>query len=92
MQKAGTVDDAQKIRQAMLGLEWQAPERKIKMLPTQGYNVYVPVTVYYESTVGADKNDLLSYVTHTDDLQQNWVTYVVKEYDTIDEIRARRGY
>ncbi|MDD5082716.1 MAG: ABC transporter substrate-binding protein [Dehalococcoidales bacterium] len=92
MQKAGTVDDSVKLRQAYMNMEFDGAVAKIKALPTHYWTVFLPVSRYHESTVGADKYDMLFYVTHTDDLQQNWVTTEITKVDKIPEIRKMRGY
>ena len=64
----------------------------LKFLPTQHYNVYLPVSVYFKSDVGADNYVVLSYSTHSDEWQKNMVTVQFQDYETIPGIRARRGY
>ncbi|MDD5083031.1 MAG: hypothetical protein PHU08_06640, partial [Dehalococcoidales bacterium] len=73
-------------------LVFSTPVYKQRVCPTLYWTIYVPVSVYHESTVGADKYDLLFYVTHTDEMQQNWVTTELTKYKNIAEIRKERGY
>lgn len=92
MQKAGTVDDGQQLRDSLLGMQWEDPMGRKQTLPTQRWNAQIPVAVYHQSSVGADKYDLLSWVTHTDEWQQNWVTHQIQGYKKIPGLRAERKY
>ena len=92
MQKAGTVDDEIKLREAFTTLEFKDPLQYRKMLPSHRYNAYAPVAVFFESTKGADNFKILAVATHLDDDMKTWRIDVAEQYDTIPQIRARRGY
>jgi branched-chain amino acid transport system substrate-binding protein len=92
MQKAGSVDDEDKINAAMAGLEFQDPSRWVKVLPNHRYNQYPSVTVFHQSTVGADKFEILAVASSNDDYMDTWDLTIIQDYPKIDEIRKTRGY
>jgi len=92
MMGAGTVDDEMKLRDYFDGMEWNDSTQNNKMLANHRQRTYIPIVVYYESTVGADKSDILGLSYHTDDMQENWVSEKIMDYKTIAELRAERGY
>ena len=92
MMKAGTVDDEMVLRDAFELMEWNDSTKLNKALLNHRFNVYIPISVYYESTTGADKSDILGLSYHTDDMQENWVSEQIMDYKTITELRAERGY
>jgi len=92
MMGAGTVDDEMKLREYFDGMEWNDSTQNNKMLSNHRQRTYIPIVVYYESTVGADKSDILGLSYHTDDMQEDWVSEKIMDYKTITELRAERGY
>jgi branched-chain amino acid transport system substrate-binding protein len=92
MKKAGTVDDAEKIRDAYDGMVWQDGYQMTKALPNHRWTAYMPISVFYESSKGADNFKLLAISKHTDDYMEVWEATVISDYPTLAEIRAKRGY
>jgi ABC-type branched-subunit amino acid transport system substrate-binding protein len=92
MKKAGTVDDAQKLRDTYEGMEWQDGMMLNKALSNHSVRTYIPVEIFYESKTGADKFKILGVSTPIDDTMTVWKSTVAQAYPTISEIRAKRGY
>ena len=92
MIRAGTVDDEMKLRDVFDGMEWQDSRAMNKNLPCHRWMTYIPISVFYESDVGADKSDYLALSYHTDDMQENWISEIIMDYKTITELREERGY
>jgi branched-chain amino acid transport system substrate-binding protein len=91
MQKAGTVTDTDKIAAAFNGLEWDDAEKHQRALANRRFKLYSGFVMWHESTK-ADKFDVLSVMTHTDDYQLVWTSQEIMKCPTIDEIRKTRGY
>jgi branched-chain amino acid transport system substrate-binding protein len=92
MMKAGTVDNAEKLRDTMETIEFDDPLQHRRMLPSHRYNAYQAISVYFQSTKGADTFKIMAVQYHTDDTMKTWKTEIAEKYETITQIRARRGY
>ena len=92
MKKAGTVDDEDVLRDNFEGLEWQDSMKINKILLNHRMKTYIPIYVYFESTVGADKRQIVGFSYHTDDMQEQWVSEKVADWKTIEQLRSERGY
>ena len=92
MQKAGTVNDAVKIRDAMDGLEFEDPNNYQQVLPTHRFKRYYSMSVYHESSTGMDNFEILALSTNTDLWQKEWEHTIINPYPSFPEIRDIRGY
>jgi hypothetical protein len=91
MMKAGTVDDAPAIRDAMEGLVWKDAQKTFRALPHHRMVEYRTMNWYHESDK-ADNYDILGLAYHTDDAQDVWVWEMYQEFPTADEWREILGY
>jgi len=92
MQKAGSINDAVKIREALTGMEYEDPNGFQQVLPTQRFKNWYGVGLFHESATGMDNYEILAVSTNTDDWQEVWEVEIVKEWPSFPELREIRGY